>query len=136
MPGGRPLTLDQPEGQEIVEAFLRRIEKGMSAKGAARVSGLSTTTLYRWLETASEDGAPESYVLFRDRFMRARGVREETLIDALASAGRGEVGGDWRAPAWMLERLEPEEYGSKSKVEVGGDVTVKLLQVEGLPEAD
>jgi hypothetical protein len=136
---GRPSVLEDPITTPRVEEFLRLVaDGGMSAAGACRVAGISQSTLYGWIERADDADAAPCFSEFSERFARARGARESRLVRSITGARirtRGGNKADWRAAAWLLERLEPESYGRHAKVGPGTPNTVKLLVVEGgLPE--
>ncbi len=55
--------------------------------------------------------------------MNAKQIREITPLRQIKEAG----GKSWRAAAWTLERLDPEEYGVKRKSSDSPDQIAELI---------
>lgn len=72
--------------------------KGLTRKVAARVAGISPTTLYKYLREDAE---------FAQRVKSAQADGEESLVDLI----REHAADTWQAAAWLLERRYPDRYG-------------------------
>jgi hypothetical protein len=59
------------------------------------------------------------YVRYLRRFACARAVARQELLDKIEEHGIGDDG-DWRALAWLGERLWPRELGRLNRSEVSG----------------
>lgn len=96
--------LTQDVEDRLVEAF----EQGATTKLACLYGGISRDTLAEWLKAAA--AGDERCQRLAERVRRAEGARAVVwlrLIQASAAAG------EWRALAWLMERLYPDEYGRR-----------------------
>jgi hypothetical protein len=94
---GRPSTFTPA----ILEALTTLIAQlGLSDSGAAKACGLSTSTLSRW---------KHEYPDLALALFQARCHFQRTQLDIILAAAQNPRTG-WRAAAWLLERIFPEEY--------------------------
>lgn len=91
--GGRPRSLDEDKKLEAVALF----SAGCSWKAAARYVGCSANTLRR---EADRDKA------FGERLRQAQVRSQLEPLQAL----RKKAATHWRAAAWLLERIDPEQF--------------------------
>ena len=92
------------------ETITRELAAGASTAAAARAADISARTLRRWLQHGrnSADGTYRQLVAdVEDAKRQARQRAIKTI------GGAGEV--DWRAAAWLLERLFPDEFGRPTR---------------------
>lgn len=87
----------------------RGIEAGLSDKAACGVAGVPLRTFRRWVaegkklcEADDETAAP--LAVFARQVSGARGMAAVNVINEASKK-------DWKAAAWQLEKLFPEEYG-------------------------
>ena len=87
---------------ETVATVLEHLADGVPEGLSADAAGISRDTLRRWKSADSS---------FADACQRARGTAAAARIRRLADAGKR---GDWKADAYMLERMEGarEEFSS------------------------
>jgi hypothetical protein len=109
-PVGRPSTVSR-----LAPGFLKHIESGQTIVAAAALSGIGQSTVFSWMAIArnAKDG---EYREFLEAFTRARGKAEGAMVQEVRKAGRE----DWRATAWLLERMFPERFYVKQLLEVSG----------------
>ena len=69
------------------------IKAGQPVTTACKAAGISRDTFYRWRKQHPE---------FDAQVAQAEGVREKLLLDQVETYGGAK--GDWKAPAWLLER--------------------------------
>ena len=100
---GRPSKLTP----EVTNAIARVIADGVPQRTAAALAGVSESALQNWLK-AGRDGVAVEYVQFLERVKKARA---EAVAVAIANINRASRR-DWRAAAWWLARMHPDEYGS------------------------
>lgn len=125
---GRPSKLTP----ELQEQLCKLIETPMAATHAAAMVGIATTTYFRWMADGSDDEAPIALKEFRDAVMRAKAVATSKLLEPIWRAARGYQAEkvtnkgttviveefDWRAAAWLLQRMAPDEFGNRQSVEL------------------
>ncbi|MGD0384451.1 MAG: hypothetical protein ABSA77_13100, partial [Thermoguttaceae bacterium] len=92
---GRPPVLDEIKQREIVAI----ISMGCSRRTAARYVGCDPKTIQN---TAERDE------IFAEKLERAQSQAVVTHVKYIYSAAKKAQ--YWRAAAWALERLNPEEY--------------------------
>lgn len=127
---GRPPKLTEVMIEQICDLVIA----GSPIADAARMSGVSESTIYRWLALGKKPGADAIYVLLVDRLSESSELSEfELLQDMRRAAKRPE---NWRAIAWLLERRFPETYGKRETARVGesnngqvGETKVSLTAV-------
>jgi len=104
-PIGRPpkLTL------EMIEQICDLLIEGSTIARSAMLTGISESTIYRWLAMGKSEGAEPIYVELAARVGEAIESSEFELLQRMRIAGSKPD--HWRATAWMLERRFPEKYG-------------------------
>jgi len=102
--------------EQVVADIEKALADGASIKSAAVAAGISERTYHYWCEQAALEGAGEPLVQFLQRTTRAREQGRVALVAAIRTAAAD----DWRAAAWMLERMEPEAWAAKQKLEHSG----------------
>ena len=100
---GRPTKLTS----EVVDAVTKAIADGVPQRTAAALAGVSESTLQNWLK-AGRERTTVAFVQFLERVKKARA---EAVAVAIANINRASRR-DWRAAAWWLERMHPDQYGS------------------------
>jgi transposase len=97
----RPTELDERTAKRLVEAT----RKGLGRKVAARLAGISPTTLFNWIRRGRKGESP--YVELVAQLKEAEAHGEESLVDLIDM----HAASTWQAAAWRLERRYPERYG-------------------------
>src|SRR5215207_5426679 len=100
---GRP-TLFTEQLLNLLCSFI--LDYGMSDSAAASRAGIAPSTLSRWKD--EHDGLEEALAQAREQF---RIEQLEEIKNATTKDGRR----DWRAAAWLLEKVFPEDYGRRAK---------------------
>ncbi len=98
---GRPKLYSEAAVERLCE-IIRRL--GLADSPAAVRAGLSASTLFRW--KAEHDGLADRLSCAREEF------RERQLAIIFQAATR-DGRPDWRAAAWLLERVFPEDYSRR-----------------------
>lgn len=131
--GGRPTKLTPEIHQKIRTALLA----GNYVEVAAATAGINRDTLYRWLKAGARTrkrSSPEAE--FSDMVQKAMADSEAAALAAITSAGMPKTGaggrtvGSWQALAWRLERMKPEKYGQRQRIDHAG-VSGKPIEVAG-----
>lgn len=113
-PIGRPPKLTP----EMIEQVCDLLIEGSTIAGAARLTGISESTIYRWLAMGKSEGTEPIYVELVARVGEAIESSEFELLQRMRIAGSKPD--HWRATAWMLERRFPEKYGKNVSAQDGG----------------
>jgi hypothetical protein len=109
---GRATKLTPEVGERIAKA----IRAGNYFEAAARASGISPSTFYRWLELGAQD-SEGIYRQFREQIKRAEAESEVHAVALIRKA----MPGDWRAALALLERRHPERWRRRQTTELTGD---------------
>lgn len=104
-PHGRQSLFTAIRRKTIIKAF----RAGMTTKLAAGSARIAPDTLRDWLR----DDRPQ-FVAFQDEVNQAQADLAEECLAAI----KVESPKDWRAAAWMLERIFHQEYQRNAQVEV------------------
>jgi hypothetical protein len=117
--GGRPTRLTPQTESRILQA----VRCGASFKSACVAAGIGLRTFYRWkAEGESEDARP----LHRQFWQRLTQAVEEGHVARVATITKASRE-DWRAAAWLEERLNPQRFSLRHKVEHSGELTVAQI---------
>jgi hypothetical protein len=113
-PIGRPPKLTA----EMIEQICDLLNEGSTIARSAMLTGISESTIYRWLAMGKSEGADPIYVELVTRVGEAIESSEFELLQRMRIAGLKPD--HWRATAWMLERRFPEKYGKNVSAQDGG----------------
>lgn len=118
MPGGRPTKLDA----EAANAIVAILQKGLTIDDACEAAGIDDSTFQRWLRRGEKAAKarelkPEEkpFREFCAAVKKARAVGKITLVQRIENASVGDElnPADWKAAAWLLERMHPHQFGRK-----------------------
>lgn len=118
--GRKPPSIDDPK----VTALIQALATGHYVERAASMSGVSSATIYRWLEEGRlekesiESNNPPSergqaYLEIAEAIQKAREAAANRAMIAIQNAAKE---GTWQAAAWYLERTDREHYGRVTQV--------------------
>lgn len=120
---------------EALERFETALGAGLTLKLACSAAGWSYRAFHDWRAAAEADPEDKHHEL-PAVIARARARRAETWMAVIMQAAGA---GDWKAAAWMAERLEPDDYGRREAVTLagpaGGPVRVDVVQARPALEA-
>ena len=120
-PTARARDLRTKKSPERMQAVLDNIRDGQPITRAARLAGLNPDTVHRWRKEDEEfDEAVEDALEFQIAVLTAK-------VDRASDT-------DWKAAAWRLERLRPDEFGSKKEVSVTATQSNGLAEVIAMIE--
>lgn len=121
---GRPTKLTDELRADLCE----HIASPMAVRHACAMVGLGESTFFDWMKRGA-DGEP-GFAEFSEAVARARAEAASKLVAGIATAaapmtwtnpdtGKKESisAGDWRAGAWLAERMFPDEYGNRVQVD-------------------
>ena len=123
--GGRPAKWADPR---VREALVDGVRMGAPVKYACRAAGIDEGTFYRWRRQSAEPEAPEELrALFEElEGAHARAVlRNVGLIQAAAQESK-----HWKAAAWWLERMHPEDFARQDPGQLGQGGTQVVIASE------
>lgn len=114
---------DEGHKQIVLEA----ISRGCYATEAAALAGMSENALYVWLKKGAElddDGNPiyPPYHEFYQAFQLARARNIDARLKSITEQGDK----DWKAHAWYLERVYPNKFGRKERIDIGTEEPIKV----------
>lgn len=84
--------------EEQRDLLLAAAQRGATNRDAAALAGIAESTFYKWLSN-------DDYADFADAYTRAKATGRMRSIRLIADSD------DWRAHAWLLERVDPEHWG-------------------------
>lgn len=104
---------------ERAEQLAKEIRAGIPTKTAAVRAGIAESTFYLWLDKGRGQKKGK-FSEFLGLIHRAEADRRATHALELVKAARGteKKPGDWRARAWVAERVDSEEFGLRVNVQV------------------
>lgn len=103
---------------ELIEQAAQLKGEGLSNQDICAALGISTAAFYNWLQTEDSEGNPirkkPLELELIDALKNAEAGFKRSLLESIRQAGRDK---DWKAHAWMLERLYPGEFGRVDRVQ-------------------
>jgi hypothetical protein len=118
----RPTKLND----QITTAILNNLTSGVGIEKAAVYAGIGARTVLEWLQRGLADQEAGNDTEFSRLSQGVTHARAQVQIQ-LAAQIRAQAPEDWRAAAWMLERLAPSEFGQHQVVEHVGTVELEIL---------
>jgi hypothetical protein len=117
---------------EHFDNLLDALERGLPLKIAAAVAGIPVGTVRMWVQKGEEGVKPYDEVANLVTAARAQAIEEQ--IERVSRASRDPK--YWRAAAWLLEKLDPEDFAPKAE-DTGDEPVEIVINVGGsLPEND
>jgi len=116
---------------EVAQELGQLMYAGLTVVDAAKAVGVTARSINNWinrglaeverLSRIKERGVEpefklgeEQYVYFYEIYSRAVALKKLKLLKNIESKGSA----DWRSDIWQLERMFPDEFGRKTKVEI------------------
>ena len=115
-PTARARDLRVKKSPKLLDEILQTIREGQPITRAARLCGVNPDSVHRWRQ---ED--PD----FNEAVEEAMEFQVAVLTRKVDQASDT----DWKAAAWRLERLRPDEFGSKREVNVTATQSNGLAEV-------
>jgi len=115
-PTARARDLRVKKSPKLLDEILQTIREGQPITRAARLCGVNPDSVHRWRQ---ED--PD----FNEALEEALEFQVAVLTRKVDQASDT----DWKAAAWRLERLRPDEFGSKREVNVTATQSNGLAEV-------
>lgn len=101
----RPAKLT-PELTREISTYIR---DGNSPTISATLVGISPSTYFNWMSKGSNQES--RFMEFSESIERAKA---QSIVNRLAHIAIAADSGNWRAAAWLLERMAPESFGKNS----------------------
>lgn len=87
---------------KLQKQFCDALAKAHTIKNACIVAGISESAVYQWLAKGMSGEEPYAKFVELVQYARARG--QVALVESIITDR------DWRAKAWYLERILPEDF--------------------------
>lgn len=112
--------------EETTKAICDALVMTGSITAACDDAGITTQCYYNWRKRGEEGEDP--FVSFLDRTTVARRAGKRALINTVRVAAKK----DWRAAAWMLERVDPDGWSKRTELTGrGGGPVQQAVTLEG-----
>ena len=102
--------------KQLIENLGIAIQNGNYVETACDFVGISTTTLYRWLQESEQTGAKPLLRELSDTVRSSRAQAEMRNVLRIQKAADDS----WQAAAWWLERSQPKKWSKQTNVELSG----------------
>ena len=102
--------------KQLIENLGIAIQNGNYVETACDFVGISTTTLYRWLQESEQTGAKPLLRELSDTVRASRAQAEMRNVLRIQKAAEDS----WQAAAWWLERSQPKKWSKQTNVELSG----------------
>jgi transcriptional regulator with XRE-family HTH domain len=119
----------------FVEKLLEALDSNLTQETAAQYAGTTRNTMIQWLKRGrkardllAEDPNGHMKLGFWDPYYIAlveaieakESERQIGLLKNIEIAGKQKAEGQWQANAWLLERLWPEHYSTRTEIRHAG----------------
>ena len=94
---------------KLTEEITAYIHKGNSPTVSATLVGISPSTYFNWMSKGASK--EPGFMEFLEAIERAKA---QSIINQVAHISRVADSGNWRAAAWLLERIAPDSFGKNS----------------------
>ena len=94
---------------ELTREITSYIQDGNTPTISATLVGISPSTYFDWMSKGSNQ--QPGFMEFSESIKRACA---QSIVNRVAHISRVADSGNWRAAAWMLERMAPESFGKNS----------------------
>jgi hypothetical protein len=94
---------------ELTREITSYIQDGNTPTISATLVGISPSTYFDWMSKGSNQ--QPGFMEFSESIKRACA---RSIANRVAHISRVADSGNWRAAAWMLERMAPESFGKNS----------------------
>lgn len=116
--------------RDLQARFLSLVRAGVPTEVACEGAGIASRTIRIWQERAKDEADPQHarHATFAAELEKAKAeAQASTLVDIRRHGKK-----DWKALAWLLERVYPERYGYKAQLAMTVDGELeKILDVAG-----
>lgn len=109
--------------RELIEAAVELKRGGMNNRDTAACLGIHEATFYRWISNPAKPIHRE----FSEALKKAEVEYKAALRERIFRASEG----DWKAAAWLLERMYPDEYGRRERHEIEAEVGGRMEYSDG-----
>jgi hypothetical protein len=107
--------------KRVFDEFIGFVEMGVPSDNACWLANISSTALKRWMRLGEEGAAPYDRIF--EAVRRAESIAVANHVGNLNAAAQDPR--QWRAAAWMLERLRPDVFSSSREAkDIDMDVEV------------
>ena len=113
--------------EKTIEMILKARESGLNQKECAEVAGINEATLYKWLNKGKKAKRGKYHDFYNDFQM----AKNKNKLFHLKKIHEAEA---WTASAWYLERVYPDEFGRKDRMDLKHDGKVKVETKKTLEE--
>lgn len=94
---------------ELTREIMAYIQDGNSPTKSATLVGIAPSTYFNWMSKGSNQ--EPRFMEFSESIKRACA---QSIVNQVAHISRAADSGNWRAAAWLLERMAPESFGKHS----------------------
>ena len=101
-----------------IKIIFDAIKDGFTEKEAYGLAGISESTYFGWKKKNES---------FRSEIDKKRLEFEASRVERIRKAGEK---GQWQADAWTLERLRPEKYSERRRIEVDAEPYLRIIWPE------
>jgi len=112
---------------EVLAALVvKRIAAGAPIPVACAAEGVSRQNLEQWRRRAETGDAATLHFLAEVERAHARFISQRVVNIAAAGFAAGDddgPGGDWKADAWLAERMDPESFAPSSVLVIKAEAT-------------
>lgn len=112
---------------ETIEIILKARESGLNQKECAEVAGINEATLYKWINKG-KSAKSGRYKDFYNDFQMAKNKNKLFHLKKIHEAE------SWTSSAWYLERVYPEEFGRKDRMNLTHDGKMEIESKVSLEE--
>lgn len=122
---------------EVQLSIIERLRAGIPLRWAAQAAGVTYGSAKTWIDHGNEDRNAGRISIYSDFVYEVERADSEYVASAVARI-RMHGTDDWRAEAWLLERMHRGVFGNRQQHEVSGPhegpIQVQAIRVIGIAD--
>lgn len=117
--------------EELTKKICQKIATGVPINHSCASVGISRSQFYEWYRRGKQAKRGK----YHDFYEKVEKAKADAISLRVARINKAGENGNWQADAWYLERIDPEHFGKKDKVQVDAKTKIENKSFDNLIQA-